>query len=52
MNTIIDSLQKASVPIQALGVTVGGLVGVFATLGFFYLLIVLANKTQEKSHRQ
>ena len=48
MNTIIDNLKNASTPIQALGITVGGLIGVFATLGFFYILIILANKTTER----
>ncbi|TXT42673.1 MAG: hypothetical protein FD137_2068 [Spirochaetes bacterium] len=45
MNGIIDSLRQASTTVQALAITVGGLVGVFLTLGFFYFLICLANRT-------
>ena len=43
MDYIIESLSRSSTTLQALGVTVGGLIGVFATLGFFYLMILLAN---------
>lgn len=35
--------------IQALGVTAGGLLGVFFTLGVFFLLIQIANKISKKS---
>jgi hypothetical protein len=45
MNGMIDNLRYASTTVQALAVTAGGLLGVFLTLGFFYLLIFLANKT-------
>jgi hypothetical protein len=45
MNGMIDNLRGASTTVQALAVTAGGLLGVFLTLGFFYLLIFLANKT-------
>ncbi len=48
MNGIIDSLRYSSTTVQALGVTAGGLLGVFLTLGFFYLLIYLADKTAKK----
>ncbi|HEY9055057.1 MAG TPA: hypothetical protein VIO60_09580 [Rectinemataceae bacterium] len=34
--------------VQALGVTAGGLIGVFATLGFFFLLIWISNKISKK----
>jgi hypothetical protein len=34
--------------IQALGVTAGGLIGVFATLGIFFLMIRLANLISKK----
>ncbi|PKL06567.1 MAG: hypothetical protein CVV53_03670 [Spirochaetae bacterium HGW-Spirochaetae-9] len=35
--------------IQALGVTAGGLIGVFATLGVFFLLIQIANRISKKA---
>ena len=35
--------------IQALGVTAGGLIGVFATLGIFFLLIQIANRISKKA---
>lgn len=35
--------------IQALGVTAGGLIGVFATLGIFFLMIRIANLISKKS---
>lgn len=44
MDNLIDSLRYASVTVQALGVTAGGLIGVFATLGFFFLMIWLSDK--------
>ena len=34
--------------VQALGVTAGGLIGVFATLGIFFLMIWIANKISRK----
>jgi len=48
MNNLIDALKASSPTLQALGVTVGGLIGVFATLGFFFLMIVLANRTSSR----
>jgi uncharacterized RDD family membrane protein YckC len=44
MDNLIDTLRYASVTVQALGVTAGGLIGVFATLGFFFLMIWLSDK--------
>jgi hypothetical protein len=44
MDALIDTIRYSSVQIQALAVTVGGLIGVFATLGVFYILITIANK--------
>lgn len=44
MNSIIENLKSASTSVQALGVSLGGLIGVFATLGVFFVLIWLANK--------
>ena len=35
--------------IQALGITAGGLIGVFATLGIFFLMIRIANKISKKA---
>ena len=35
--------------IQALGVTAGGLIGVFATLGIFFFMIRIANLISKKS---
>jgi hypothetical protein len=34
--------------VQALGITAGGLIGVFATLGVFFLMIQIANKISKK----
>lgn len=49
MDALIANIRDfASVPGQALAVTVGGLVGVFATLAFFYFLIALADKFSSK----
>ena len=45
MNGMIEYLTNSSTTVQAFAVTAGGLAGVFITLGFFYLLILLANKT-------
>lgn len=44
MNGIIENLKSASTSVQALGVSLGGLIGVFATLGVFFFLIWLADK--------
>jgi len=35
--------------IQALGVTAGGLIGVFVTLGIFFLIIWVADKVGKKT---
>jgi hypothetical protein len=43
MDGIIELLRGASSFEQALGVSVGGLVGVFATLAFFFIMIVAAD---------
>jgi len=48
MDYIIESLSRSSTTIQALGVTAGGLIGVFATLGFFFIMIWLAGKIGKK----
>ncbi len=44
MDSLIETLRYASVTVQSLGVTAGGLIGVFATLGFFFVLIWLSDK--------
>lgn len=44
MDTLIENLKYASVPVQAIAVSIGGLFGVFATLTVFFLLIKLANR--------
>lgn len=44
MDGIIETLRNSSTVTQALAVSAGGLIGVFATLGFFFVLIWIANK--------
>ncbi len=44
MQNFIDTFKYSGISMQALGVTIGGLVGVFATLGVFFLLIWLPGK--------
>lgn len=44
MDTLIESIASSSTQVQALAVTAGGLIGVFATLTVFYILISLANR--------
>lgn len=44
MNGILDYFKAATVPLQALGVSAGGILGVFITLAFFYLIIWVTNK--------
>lgn len=51
MEYLFDTLRSSSTTVQALAVTVGGLVGVFATLGFFFILIWLAGKAGGKNGR-
>ena len=48
MENIIEYLKSGSTTIQALGVTVGGLIGVFATLTVFFLIIWLSGKVGGK----
>lgn len=52
MDQIIANLKNASTTEQALGVTVGGLIGVFATLGVFFFLIWAANKLSGKKKEE
>lgn len=44
MNQFLENLSYASTTLQALGVSVGSLIGVFLTLGFFFLMIWGADK--------
>ena len=44
MDGIIEFFKQADTTTKALGVTAGGLIGVFATLGFFFLIIFVADK--------
>lgn len=44
MDNLIQNLSHASTLAQAAAVTVGGLIGVFATLGFFWLIIWISGK--------
>jgi|JFJP01.1.fsa_nt_gi hypothetical protein len=48
MENIIAYLKTASTTTQALGVTAGGLIGVFATLTVFFLIIWLSGKIGRK----
>lgn len=44
MDALLAILRTESPAVQALAVTAGGLLGVFVTLGFFYLLIWAADR--------
>lgn len=44
MENFFENLKYASTTMQAVGVTVGGLVGVFATLALFFVIIWAADK--------
>jgi hypothetical protein len=48
MDGLIINLQAADRTVQALAVTVGGLIGVFTTLALFFLIIWIADKTGKK----
>jgi hypothetical protein len=48
MDALILNLQSASTPIQALAVSAGGLIGVFATLFTFFLIIFISDKVGKK----
>ncbi len=49
MENLIIDLQSQSVTVQALAVSVGGLIGVFATLAVFFLIIRLSNSLGKKA---
>jgi hypothetical protein len=44
MESLIESLKGASTLAQSLAVSAGGLIGVFATLAFFFAMIVVAGR--------
>lgn len=48
MDALLENLRHASTTVQALGVTAGGLIGVFATLGIFFLVIWVSGKAGKK----
>jgi len=48
MEALIQNLQNSNITTQALAVTVGGLIGVFATLGVFFLVIIVSDKLGKK----
>ncbi len=48
MDAFIATVQESSVHVQALAVSAGGLIGVFLTLGFFFLMIWIADKVGKK----
>jgi hypothetical protein len=48
MDSLIESLKGASTLSQALAVSAGGLIGVFATLAFFFLMIFVAGRLGKK----
>jgi len=48
MDQLITLLQGKSPTIQSLAVSAGGLIGVFATLGFFFVLILVADKIKKR----
>jgi hypothetical protein len=48
MENIIEYLKSGSTTVQALGITAGGLIGVFATLTVFFLLIWISVKVGSK----
>jgi hypothetical protein len=49
MENLIIDLQSQSTTTQALAVSAGGLIGVFATLALFFIIIWLADKLGKKA---
>lgn len=49
MDTLIQNLQYESDTIKALAVTAGGLIGVFATLGVFFVVMLVSNRIAKRS---
>jgi hypothetical protein len=50
MESMIGNLREASTFVQALAVSAGGLIGVFATLAFFFLMILISGKLGKKEN--
>ncbi len=48
METLISNLQSETTTVQALAVSAGGLIGVFATLALFFIVIWLSDKLGKK----
>jgi hypothetical protein len=48
MDAFIDTLRNSSTTVQALGVSAGGLIGVFATLAVFFLVIWISGRVSKK----
>ncbi len=48
MDGMIESLRRSGTTAQALGVSVGGLIGVFATLATFFAVVWVAVKLGER----
>lgn len=49
MDALIGELQYASTTLQAIAVSAGGLIGVFATLAVFFVIISLSGKMGKKA---
>jgi hypothetical protein len=49
MEALIQNIKESSIQVQAVAVTVGGLIGVFATLAVFYVLIAIADRVGGKA---
>ena len=52
MDAFIQSIQDKSDTIKALVVSAGGLVGVFATLGIFFVIMLISNKIGQRGPRK
>jgi len=44
MDKLIETFQAASTTLQAMAVSLGGLIGVFATLTIFFIIIWTADR--------
>ncbi len=52
MDALIATIQQSSIHVQALAVTAGGLIGVFATLGLFFVLIYVADRVGKRGEKK
>jgi hypothetical protein len=48
MDSVIEFFKSSDTTVQALGVSAGGLIGVFATLAVFFLIIWISDKVGKK----